>query len=135
MSPTDPRPRTSTETDRTLIATETDEEQQQQQHPTTSSRSRAASPARTLVENSPPTTTTTTPTAYCGFPSQAEYLAALHEWAEEKRYLQPSTTTVTGYYGTETLEAYANRPKYEFGISRRLRERREKKQGRKQSAG
>ncbi|KAF2207787.1 hypothetical protein CERZMDRAFT_118955 [Cercospora zeae-maydis SCOH1-5] len=140
MSTNGPHPRSSTETDRTLIATDADEEQgqqQQQRHPTPSSRSRsrAASPARTLVENSSSTTitVTTTPTPYRGFPSRAEYLAALHEWAEEKRFLQPSTTTLTGYYGKETLESYANRPKHEFGISRRLRERKEKKLGRKQS--
>ncbi|PIA99047.1 hypothetical protein CB0940_03345 [Cercospora beticola] len=120
MSPNDPsprHPRSSTETERTLIADE-------EQHPASSSR--AASPARTLVD-------TSTPTPYRGFPSQAEYLAALREWAEEKRYLQPSTTTLTGYYGKETLQAYANKPRHEFGISRKLREMKEKKQGRKQS--
>ena len=101
--------RLSTETDRTLIP------------------SRAASPARTLVD--------TSNTPYRGFPSRAHYLAALHEWAEEKRYLQPGTTTLDGFYGHTTLDTYASRPKHEFGITRKLRELKEKKKQAKQSGG
>ncbi|KAI5357988.1 hypothetical protein Slin15195_G063180 [Septoria linicola] len=104
-------PRHSTETDRTLFTPEDNA-------PTP----RATSPARTLVD------TSSTDTPYRGFPSRAHYLAALQEWADEKRYLQPSETTLNGFYGSTTLETYANRPKHEFGISRRLRERKEKKQ-------
>ncbi|KXS96027.1 hypothetical protein AC578_3922 [Pseudocercospora eumusae] len=59
---------------------------------------------------------------YRGFASKAEYLAALHEWAESKRYNQPDTSIV-GFYGDTTLETLASKPRMEFGISRRIKQR------------
>ncbi|KAL9533859.1 hypothetical protein SMMN14_02889 [Sphaerulina musiva] len=112
------RLRHSTETERTLVEDHVDTTT----HPTP----RAASPTRTLVDASD--------SPYRGFPSKAHYLAALHEWAEEKRYLPAGTTTVEGFYGNTTLESYASRPKHELGIRRRLREIMEKKKHTKRSS-
>lgn len=38
----------------------------------------------------------TTPRSYRGFPSEAHYLAALQEWADSKKYLEPETRLVVG---------------------------------------
>lgn len=46
--------------------------------------------------------------AYKGFPSEAAYLAALSEWAEEKKYIQPSeeAQTLWGFYGGKSMADY-----------------------------
>ncbi|KAK6004680.1 hypothetical protein QM012_008542 [Aureobasidium pullulans] len=46
--------------------------------------------------------------SYRGFPSEAAYLAALTEWAEHKKYVQPSedAQTLTGFFGYKTMEDY-----------------------------
>lgn len=71
-----------------------------------------------------------TPQPYKGFPSEEHYLAALHEWAESKKYVEPDTTLV-GYYGQTTMEEYANRPRVELGIRRKLKEWKEKKEAKR----
>jgi hypothetical protein len=62
---------------------------------------------------------------YRGFPSREAYLEALEEWADSQRYYEPETS-LRGFYGETTLESYASRPKHEFGITRWLRERKER---------
>ncbi|THV87220.1 hypothetical protein D6D02_08070 [Aureobasidium pullulans] len=46
--------------------------------------------------------------SYKGFPSEAAYLAALTEWAETKKYIQPSEEgqTLSGFFGYKTMEEY-----------------------------
>ncbi|KAK4504926.1 hypothetical protein PRZ48_002889 [Zasmidium cellare] len=78
-----------------------------------------------------PTTITQHP--YRGFPSEAAYLAAFNEWAESKRYVQPDTNLV-GFYGETTMQEYAARPRQEFGLSKRWRERKAKREARRASA-
>ncbi|KXT17977.1 hypothetical protein AC579_9615 [Pseudocercospora musae] len=96
----DPRP--STDTSRTLIA---------------DSASIAPSEASTLRPASTP---------YRGFASEAAYLEALREWAESKRYIQPDSSLV-GFYGDTTMETLASKPRMEFGISRRIKQRKASK--------
>ncbi|KAK4631512.1 hypothetical protein CLAFUW4_02570 [Fulvia fulva] len=84
---------------------------------------RALSLAPTLVE---------TRTTYRGFPSEAAYRAAFHEWAESKRYNQQDDTALIGFYGETTMEELAARPRAEFGLSRKWRERKERKAQRQQ---
>lgn len=51
--------------------------------------------ARSPVSASKATDTSTQ--GYKGFPSKAHYLAALNAWADSKRYLEPSDSTLPGY--------------------------------------
>ncbi|CAD0100304.1 unnamed protein product [Aureobasidium mustum] len=46
--------------------------------------------------------------SYKGFPSEAAYIAALTEWAEHKKYVQPSeeAQTLSGFFGYKTMEDY-----------------------------
>ncbi|KAI5196677.1 hypothetical protein E4T39_07690 [Aureobasidium subglaciale] len=46
--------------------------------------------------------------SYKGFPSEAAYMAALTEWAETKKYIQPSEDghTLTGFFGCKTMNDY-----------------------------
>lgn len=67
------------------------------------------------------------PQPYRGFPSEAAYFTALSEWAESKRYIQPTNNTLLGFYGDTSMEALASRPRMEFGISRKLKERKASK--------
>lgn len=48
------------------------------------------------------------PQGYKGFESEEAYLDALKEWAEEKKYIQPSdeATMLTGFYGAKTINDY-----------------------------
>ncbi|SMR59227.1 unnamed protein product [Zymoseptoria tritici ST99CH_1A5] len=88
---------------------------------------RAQSPARTLTDqilNVRP---------YRGFASEAEHLAALNAWAESKKYVQQESNLV-GFYGHTTVEELANRPRIEFGISKLLKGRKEKKKAKQDSA-
>ena len=76
---------------------------------TTTSYARPPSPT--------PSTQTTTSTilpsyaetgSYKGFPSEAAYIAALTEWAEHKKYIQPSeeAQSLSGFFGYKTMEQY-----------------------------
>lgn len=72
---------------------------------------------------------TPAPQPYRGFPSEAHYLAALNEWAESKKYIQQTDTTLYGFYGETTMEEYASRPKMEgLGLRRKWKARKEAKQ-------
>lgn len=68
---------------------------------------------------------------YKGFPSEAHYLAALHAWAESKKFLEPESHLV-GFYGQKTMEEYASAPKIELGIKKKWRAR---KDARRESKG
>ncbi|KAK1072014.1 hypothetical protein LTR12_003418 [Friedmanniomyces endolithicus] len=70
------------------------------------------------------------PQPYRGFPSEAHYLAALHAWADQQRYVDPGKTTLYGFYGHQSLQDYASKPPMEIGIRRKWRERREAKKER-----
>jgi hypothetical protein len=70
---------------------------------------------------------------YKGFASEAEYLAALHAWAETKKYVQPDSGLV-GFYGRTTVEELANRPRTEFGLRKLLKERKARKELKRQPA-
>ena len=67
---------------------------------------------------------------YKGFPSEAHYLAALREWADEQKYIKYDTM-LSGFYGPTTLEEYASRPPVEIGLKKKWRERKAKKEERK----
>lgn len=69
------------------------------------------------------------PRPYKGFPSEAHYLAALHDWAESKKYIQPSDATLYGFFGPISMEEYASRPKIEgLGLKKKWRARKEAKE-------
>ena len=71
-----------------------------------------------------------TPQPYKGFPSEADYLQALREWAEEQKYIRHDTM-LTGFYGHTTMEEYASRPRVETGLKKALRARKARKEERK----
>ncbi|KAK1817841.1 hypothetical protein LTR12_007712 [Friedmanniomyces endolithicus] len=75
------------------------------------------------------------PQPYRGFPSEAHYLAALHAWADQQRYVDPGKTTLYGFYGHQSLQDYASKPPIEIGIRRKWRERREAKKEREREGG
>ncbi|KAK0306644.1 hypothetical protein LTR01_005939 [Friedmanniomyces endolithicus] len=78
---------------------------------------------------------TPAPQPYRGFPSEAHYLAALHAWADQQRYVDPGKTTLYGFYGHQSLQDYASKPPIEIGIRRKWRERREAMKEREREAG
>jgi hypothetical protein len=52
--------------------------------------------------------------------SEEEYLAALREWVEEKQYISLGpNTTLTGFYGTKTMDMYAAQPRPNWGRKKR----------------
>ncbi|KAI5270720.1 hypothetical protein E4T47_05892 [Aureobasidium subglaciale] len=55
--------------------------------------------------------------SYKGFPSEAAYMAALIEWAETKKYIQPSEEgqTLTGFFGCKTMNEYHDGVKTQKG--------------------
>ncbi|KAK3671107.1 hypothetical protein LTR78_009068 [Recurvomyces mirabilis] len=69
---------------------------------------------------------------YKGFPSEAHYLAALHAWAEDKKFVQVGDTTLHGFYGHTSMQEYAARPGQDFGIKKKWRARKEAKQAKKE---
>jgi hypothetical protein len=82
-----------------------------------SSTSTTTSPSYARPPSPTPSTQTTTSTilptyaetgSYKGFPSEAAYIAALTEWAEHKKYVQPSeeAQTLSGFFGYKTIEEY-----------------------------
>ncbi|KAK5108828.1 hypothetical protein LTR62_007802 [Meristemomyces frigidus] len=69
---------------------------------------------------------------YRGFPSEAHYLAALHQWAEGQKYVQVADSPLVGFYGHTSLGEYAARPGLELGIKRKWRARREARLAKKE---
>ena len=47
---------------------------------------------------------------YGNYTSEADYLAALRAWAEEKTFVEPGDTGLIGFYGETTMEGYIQRP-------------------------
>jgi hypothetical protein len=82
------------------LATATNPEDDGQISPSESGADFLSDTASTIV----PTDTT-----YRGFPSEADYLAALRAWAEEKQYVQFDTALV-GWYGTKPKADYLSKP-------------------------
>ncbi|KAF2168149.1 hypothetical protein M409DRAFT_53459 [Zasmidium cellare ATCC 36951] len=123
-------PRPSTETDRRHLLSPSG---------ATSLLSSTQTTPRASLENPPQlrrgtlADPSTTQHPYRGFPSEAAYLAAFNEWAESKKYVQHDTNLV-GFYGETTMQEYAARPRQEFGLSKRWRERKAKKEARRASA-
>lgn len=79
---------------------------------------RARSPSRAA--------STMTPRSYKGFASEAEYFAALEEWAESKKFLETDKRLI-GFYGPKTMDDYANQPGVEFGLRKKLKARKQRK--------
>lgn len=144
--------RPSTETERrALLSTTTPSttsfKQTSSSHPTNGEETpRANSPAPSWRSASTATTLATrqssiatiAPTPYKGFPSEAAYLRALEEWAEEKKYIQPSdeSHTLSGWYGTKTMDDYIegqDKPP-ELGLRKKWRARKEERARRKSAA-
>jgi len=69
---------------------------------------------------------TTVTTSYRGFPSEAEYIAALEQWADQYRYNVPEKALI-GFFGKNTAEELASRPAPQIGLRKKLRERKERK--------
>ncbi|KAI4760894.1 hypothetical protein E4T52_07061 [Aureobasidium sp. EXF-3400] len=74
------------------------------------------------------TTSTILPTyaetgSYKGFPSEAAYIAALTEWAEHKKYVQPSqeAQTLSGFFGYKTIEEYTEGMDRREGVAKAAR--------------
>ena len=53
-------------------------------------------------------------------------MAALQEWAEEKKYIQPQKQVI-GFYGDKTMEEYASGPGLELGWRKKWKARKEQK--------
>jgi hypothetical protein len=64
---------------------------------------------------------------YKGFASEEEYLEALREWAEQKKYITHDTM-LTGFYGKTTMQEYASRPVVDIGLKKKWRERKARKE-------
>ena len=47
---------------------------------------------------------------YGNYTSEADYLAALRAWAEEKTFVDLGDTGLVGFYGKTTMEGYIQRP-------------------------
>ena len=47
---------------------------------------------------------------YGNYTSEADYLAALRAWVEEKTFVDPGDTGLVGFYGKTTMEGYIQRP-------------------------
>lgn len=63
-------------------------------------------------------------TPYRGFPSEADYLAALRAWAKEKEYVQFDTALI-GFYGRKTQEDYLSQPG--LGLRKKAKAQKEEK--------
>ncbi|KAL8793312.1 MAG: hypothetical protein Q9195_004089 [Heterodermia aff. obscurata] len=66
---------------------------------------------------------------YGNYTSEADYLAALRAWAEEKAFIEPGDTGLVGFYGKTTMEGYIQRP------GGGMRSRRKEKVDRKKEEG
>lgn len=86
---------------------------------------RQISPSQSTADFSDTASTIIPPaTSYRGFPSEADYLAALRAWAEERQYIQLDTALV-GWYGTKTKEDYLSKPG--LGLRAKSKARKEEK--------
>jgi hypothetical protein len=72
----------------------------------------------------PDTASIAVQTPYRGFPSEADYLAALRAWAKEKEYVQFDTALI-GFYGRKTQEDYLSQPG--LGLRKKAKARKEEK--------
>lgn len=93
---------------------------------TTPRAARGQSPARSQTQTE--RQEQSQPQPYRGFPSEEAYLAALQEWADSKKYLEPGTG-LFGFYGNVTSEEYARRPRVELGLRRKVKGWRAKRRG------
>ena len=75
---------------------------------------------------------TRAPNPYRGFPSEEHYLAALRDWADSKKFMEPVDTTLYGFYGPTSLQDYANKPPVEIGLKRKWKARKEAKREQRQ---
>ncbi|KAF2478736.1 hypothetical protein BDY17DRAFT_305756 [Neohortaea acidophila] len=91
---------------------------------------RARSPARSIAT----TTKTSTSQPYRGFPSEEAYLAALRAWADGQKFTSFDTSLI-GFYGERTAEEIASQPRPEFGLRKKWRARRERKNSEAQAQG
>jgi hypothetical protein len=86
---------------------------------------RQLSPSQSTTDVSDTASTIIPPaTSYRGFPSEADYLAALRAWAEERQYIQLDTALV-GWYGTKTKADYLSKPG--LGLRAKSKARKEEK--------
>jgi hypothetical protein len=81
------------------------------------------SPSTTEISDTA-STIAPTQTPYRGFPSEADYLAALRAWAQEKEYVQFDTALI-GWYGQKTKEHYLSQPG--LGLRKKAKARKEEK--------
>ncbi|KAH0283595.1 hypothetical protein M436DRAFT_42505 [Aureobasidium namibiae CBS 147.97] len=92
----------------------------QEPHTSTPPTSTTTTPSYARPPSPTPSTQTTASTilpsyadsgSYKGFPSEAAYIAALTEWAEHKKYIQPSeeAQSLSGFFGYKTMEEYSER--------------------------
>jgi hypothetical protein len=88
-------------------------------HTTTTSAPTSTATLQQQQRSSSPTPSTQTTTStilpsyadtgsYKGYPSEQAYLTALTEWAETKKYVQPSEQgqTLSGFFGYKTMDDY-----------------------------
>jgi hypothetical protein len=84
-----------------------------------------ASPSQSTIDiPNPASIAVPVQTPYRGFPSEAEYLAALRAWAKEKEYVQFDTALI-GWYGQKTGEYYLSQPG--LGLRKKAKARKEEK--------
>jgi hypothetical protein len=86
-------------------------------------RDASPSPSTTAIPDPAPIVVPTQ-TPYRGFPSEADYLAALSAWAKEKEYVQFDTALI-GWYGQKTKEYYLSQPG--LGLRKKAKARKEEK--------
>ena len=60
---------------------------------------------------------------YGNYASEADYLAALRAWAEEKAFVEQGDHGLVGFYGKTTMEGYIQRPG--GGVRSKRKEKRE----------
>ena len=88
--------------------------------PPSSRSSRPASIAPSISSVLSDATTITAPVhEQRGFKSREAYLAALNDFAESKLYMPTGDHTLHGWYGTQTMDDYKNRPGLRDGRKKR----------------
>lgn len=95
---TQPLPHTLSQTSQPFTSTTSNPSYARPPSPTPSTRTTTSTILPTYAETG----------SYKGFPSEAAYIAALTEWAEQKKYVQPSeeAQTLSGFFGYKTMEEY-----------------------------
>jgi hypothetical protein len=115
-APYNTQPQVKAET-QTQTPSQTPSTSRQEYYAPNPSTSTTETPSYARPPSPTPSTQTTTSTilptyaetgSYKGFPSEAAYIAALTEWAEHKKYVQPSeeAQTLSGFFGYKTIEEY-----------------------------